>query len=83
VAAAVPEEHAGVGIGIYQGAFFLGGGTGAAVLGTVLAARTEAGSSSWNPLHDGAGGAFSDALLIVAGVLVVAILLSRRLPGRT
>ena len=83
VAAAVPSEHAGVGLGLYQGAFFLGGGTGAAVLGTVLAARTSAGSGSWNPLHDGAGGAFSDALLVVGGVLVVAILLSRRLPGRT
>ena len=35
------------------------------------------------PVHDGAGGAFSDALLVVGGVLVVAILLSRRLPGRT
>lgn len=83
VAAAVPSEHAGVGLGLYQGAFFLGGGTGAAVLGTVLAARTGAGSGSWNPLHDGAGGAFSDALLVVGGVLVVAILLSRRLPART
>ena len=82
VAAAVPSEHAGVGLGLYQGAFFLGGGTGAAVLGTVLAARTGAGGS-WNPWHDGAGGAFSDALLVVGGVLVVAILLSRRLPGRT
>ncbi|MHC1560408.1 MFS transporter [Actinomycetospora sp. C-140] len=83
VAAAVPAEHAGVGLGLYQGAFFLGGGTGAAVLGTVLAARTAAGAGSWNPLHDGAGAAFSDALLVVAGVLVVAVLLSRRLPART
>ncbi|PVZ14507.1 MFS transporter [Actinomycetospora cinnamomea] len=83
VAAAVPEEHAGVGLGLYQGAFFLGGGTGAAVLGTVLAARSGAGGGSWNPLHDGAGAAFADALLVIAAVLVVALLLSRRLPTRT
>jgi MFS family permease len=82
-AAAVPAEHAGVGLGLYQGAFFLGGGTGAAVLGTVLAARTAGGADSWNPLHDGAGAPFSDALLVIAGVLVVAIALSRRLPART
>lgn len=83
VAAAVPSEHAGVGLGIYQGAFFLGGGTGAAVLGTVLAARTAGGGDSWNPLHDGPGAPFSDALLVIAAVLVVAIALSRRLPART
>ncbi|MDD7964361.1 MFS transporter [Actinomycetospora lemnae] len=83
VAAAVPGEHAGVGLGLYQGAFFLGGGTGAAVLGTVLAARTSGGAGSWNPLHDGPGAPFSDALLVVAFVLVVAIALSRRLPART
>ncbi|MFC5140337.1 MFS transporter [Actinomycetospora rhizophila] len=83
VAAAVPSEHAGVGLGIYQGAFFLGGGTGAAVLGTVLAARTAGGSGSWNPLHDGPGAPFSDALLVIAVVLVAAIALSRRLPART
>ncbi|MDD7941146.1 MFS transporter [Actinomycetospora lutea] len=83
VAAAVPSEHAGVGLGIYQGAFFLGGGTGAAVLGTVLAARTASGAGSWNPLHDGAGAPFSDALLVIAVVLVAAIALSRRLPART
>jgi len=82
VAAAVPGEHAGVGLGLYQGAFFLGGGTGAAVLGTVLAARSGA-AGSWNPLHDGAGAAFSDALLVIAAVLVVALALSRRLPART
>ncbi|GAA4809972.1 MFS transporter [Actinomycetospora chlora] len=81
-AAAVPAEHAGVGLGLYQGAFFLGGGTGAAVLGTVLAARTAGAGGSWNPLHDGAGAPFSDALLVIAGVLVVAIALSRRLPAR-
>jgi DHA2 family metal-tetracycline-proton antiporter-like MFS transporter len=83
VAAAVPEEHAGVGLGLYQGAFFLGGGTGAAVLGTVLAARSATPAGSWNPLHDGAGAPFSDALLVIVGVLVLALLLSRRLPART
>ncbi|HSK61503.1 MAG TPA: MFS transporter, partial [Actinomycetospora sp.] len=79
----VPEEHAGVGLGLYQGAFVLGGGTGAAVLGTVLGARSATAAGSWNPLHHGAGAPFSDALLVIAGVLVLALLLSRRLPART
>lgn len=84
VSAAVPPAHSGVGLGIYQGAFFLGGGTGAAVVGAVLSARSGAGDgTAWNPLHSGAAAEFSDTLLVVAAVLVVTVLLALRLPGRT
>lgn len=84
VSAAVPVAHSGVGLGIYQGAFFLGGGTGAAVVGAVLSARSGAGGdAAWNPLHSGAAAEFSDTMLVVAAVLVVTVLLALRLPGRT
>lgn len=83
VSAAVPAAHSGVGLGIYQGAFFLGGGTGAAVTGAVLSARSGAGDGApaWNPLHSGAAAAYSDTLLVVAAVLVVTVVLALRLPG--
>lgn len=81
VSAAVPETHSGVGLGIYQGAFFLGGGTGAAVVGAVLSARSGADAAAWNPLHAGAGSGFSDTLSVVAVVVVLAWVVALRLPG--
>ena len=80
--AALADEDAGVGLGLYQSAFIFGGGSGAAVLGAVLSARERAGTA-WNPAHAGAGAAYSDALLVVAAVLVVALVVSRGLPSRT
>lgn len=80
VSAALPESQAGVGLGIYQGAFFLGGGTGAAALGAVLSTRMGA-DRAWNPLHAGPGAAFSDTLMVDAAVLALALLLASRLPG--
>lgn len=66
-ARALTPARMGVGLGIYQSAFYVGGALGAlgALLSTAsLTARSGATSSAWNPLHHGAGTAFSDALLI-------------------
>jgi DHA2 family metal-tetracycline-proton antiporter-like MFS transporter len=71
-AAALPEENTGVGLGIFNGLFFLGGGTGPAVVGAFLAARREAGADAINPLHHLGAAPFSDAFLL----LTVALLLS-------
>ena len=71
-AAALPEENTGVGLGIFNGLFFLGGGTGPAVVGAFLAARREAGAGAINPLHHLGAAPFSDAFLL----LTVALLLS-------
>lgn len=79
--AALADENAGVGLGLYQSALVFGGGSGAAVLGAVLSARDGA-DTAWNPVHTGAGAAFSDTLLVVAATLVVALLASRGLPSR-
>jgi DHA2 family metal-tetracycline-proton antiporter-like MFS transporter/DHA2 family florfenicol/chloramphenicol resistance protein-like MFS transporter len=71
-AAALGEEETGVGLGIFNGLFFLGGGTGPAVVGAFLAARSEAGAKALNPLYALDAAPFSDAFLI----LVLALLLS-------
>lgn len=74
-----PAES-GVGLGVYQGAFFLGGANGAAILGAVLAAR-EGATHGWNPLHSGEATAYSDTLLVVVGVLALGLILSIGLPA--
>ena len=71
-AAALPPEETGVGLGIFNGLFFLGGGTGPAVVGAFLAARRESGAGAINPLYQFDAAPFSDAFLL----LVVALLLA-------
>ena len=71
-AAALPQAEAGVRLGIYQGIFFLGGGTGPAVVGSFLAARRAAGTDALNPLYGLNAEAFSDAFLIIAAALALA-----------
>ncbi|MAG35158.1 MAG: hypothetical protein CL878_02770 [Dehalococcoidia bacterium] len=62
-------------------AFFLGGGFGTAALMAVVTSRGQGGLSSVNPLHSGAGTAYSDAFLLLAVPVLVAMALSLALPG--
>ncbi len=78
---ALPQSQSGVGLGLYQGVIFLGGGSGAAVLGAVVTARDGA-AQSWNPLHDGLAVGYSDGFLVIAAAVIVAMLFALRLPGR-
>ena len=55
-----------MGLGIFQGLFFLGGGTGPALIGAFLAARKEVASGALNPLHALDAAPFSDAFLAIA-----------------
>lgn len=80
-ASALPGEEVGVGLGIYQGLFFLGGGTGPAVIGAFLAARTEAATNALNPLYMLDAASFSDAFLVVSLALLLAFLASLKLRG--
>ena len=75
-ARALTPARMGVGLGIYQSAFYVGGALGALLSTASLTARSGAASAAWNPLHHGAGSAFSDALLISAAVAVAAALLA-------
>jgi predicted MFS family arabinose efflux permease len=70
---ALPKEEVGVGLGIFQGAFFLGGGTGPAVIGAFLAARKEAVSEAINPLYALDAAPFSDAFLAIAIALIITL----------
>lgn len=74
-----PSDRIGVGIGIFQGAQFLGAGTGPAVFGALLSVRQAVGHDAVSPLHTGAAAAFSDAFLALAGLTSVAFLAASRL----
>jgi MFS transporter, DHA2 family, metal-tetracycline-proton antiporter len=80
-AAALPQEETGVGLGIFNGLFFLGGGTGPAVVGAFLAARREAGTGALNPLYHLGAAPFSDAFLLLTVALMLALVASLGLRG--
>jgi DHA2 family metal-tetracycline-proton antiporter-like MFS transporter len=73
-AGALPGKEVGAGLGIFQGLFFLGGGTGPALVGAFLAARREAGAGALNPLYTLQAAPFSDAFLAIAVAVIIALL---------
>jgi DHA2 family metal-tetracycline-proton antiporter-like MFS transporter len=70
--ATLSPQESGVGLGIYQMIFFLGGGFGPAVAATFLAFRHEAGSGALNPLYTLDAAPFSDTFLLVSAASIVA-----------
>jgi MFS family permease len=82
-ASALPPDQVGVGLGILQGAQFLGAGTGPALFGVLVSARELSGSGAVNPLYAAdEGAAFSDAFLAMAVVAVLALTVAFRMrPG--
>ena len=74
------RAESGVGLGIYQMLFFLGGGFGTAIGATFLAFRNEAGAGALNPLHTGAAAPYSDAFMLLSFAAVVALVISLGLP---
>ncbi len=70
-------EDVGAGLGIFQGLFFLGGGTGPAIIGAFLASRREGAFEAINPLYALDAAPFSDAFLAMAAALLVSISASR------
>src|SRR4029453_11302663 len=71
---ALPNEAVGAGMGLFAGAFFLGAGTGPALIRALFAARAEAGSGALNPLYPFDAAPFSDAFLAMILALVVALI---------
>jgi DHA2 family metal-tetracycline-proton antiporter-like MFS transporter len=71
-AAALNPQEVGVGLGIQQGIFFLGGGTGPAVVGAFLAARREGATQALNPFYTLDAAPFSDAFLLLSLALLLA-----------
>jgi DHA2 family metal-tetracycline-proton antiporter-like MFS transporter len=83
-ASALPPDQVGVGLGILQGAQFLGAGTGPALFGVLVSARLQSGSGAVNPLYPAdAGAAFSDAFLAMALVAVLALIVAFRMRPET
>ncbi len=80
-AAALPHEETGVGLGIFNGLFFLGGGTGPAVVGAFIAARREANAGAIDPLYQLGAAPFSDAFLLLSVSLLLALTAALGLPG--
>ena len=78
---ALPESEVGAGMGIFAGAFFLGAGTGPAIIGAFLAAREEAGSTAINPLYTLDAAPFSDAFLAMVPALIIALIAAFGLRG--
>ncbi|MEV0704100.1 MFS transporter [Saccharopolyspora sp. NPDC050389] len=79
-ASALPGDQVGVGLGILQGAQFLGAGTGPALFGVLVTARLQSGSSAINPFYGGNdGAAYSDAFLAMAVVVVLALIVAFRM----
>jgi DHA2 family metal-tetracycline-proton antiporter-like MFS transporter len=79
-ASALPPDQVGVGLGILQGAQFLGAGTGPALFGVLVSAREQGGSAALNPLYAGhEGAAFSDAFLAMAVVTAFALVVALRM----
>ncbi|MFF2348694.1 MFS transporter [Kitasatospora sp. NPDC058115] len=83
-ASALPPDQVGVGLGILQGAQFLGAGTGPAVFGVLVSARQQGGGDAVNPLHSGAdGSAYSDVFLAMAAVVVLTLVVASRMRPTT
>jgi MFS transporter, DHA2 family, metal-tetracycline-proton antiporter len=80
-AAALKVEETGVGLGIFNGLFFLGGGTGPAVVGAFLAARREAGAEAIDPFYTLGAAPFSDAFLLLVVALLIALIASMGIPS--
>ena len=80
--AVLSRSSAGVGLGVYQLFFFLGGGFGPALTGAFLALRQGQGSDALNPLYSFGGAPFSDAFLVVAGALLIALLAAAGIGGK-
>jgi DHA2 family metal-tetracycline-proton antiporter-like MFS transporter/DHA2 family florfenicol/chloramphenicol resistance protein-like MFS transporter len=82
-ASSLEPDEVGAGLGIFNGAFFLGGGTGPALVGAFLAARKEADAGALNPLYALDTAAFSDAFLILSLALLISLVAALGLRSTT
>lgn len=73
-ASTLKDEEIGVGLGIYQMLFFLGGGSGPALMGAFLTARRESGAGALNPIYALDAPHFSDTFLLLGICLLIALL---------
>lgn len=72
---ALSNEQVGVGMGLFQGALYLGAGTGAAIIGALLSARHEVGNAL-NPLYSLDAPHYSDVFLAVTFIIAIALIIT-------
>lgn len=77
VSAVLPQGSAGGGMGIFQGAQFLGAGAGPACMAVVASLRHD--QAAFNPAAAGEPSGFSDALLLLTVVTAIALAFASRL----
>ncbi|HET7480753.1 MAG TPA: MFS transporter [Rubrobacteraceae bacterium] len=82
-ASVLEPDEVGAGLGIFNGLFFLGGGTGPAVIGAFLAARKEADAGALNPLYGLDAAPYSDAFLVLIVALLISLVATLGLRGNT
>ena len=70
---ALDADKVGVGMGIFQGALYLGAGTGAGMIGALLSARRDA-TEPINPLYILDAISYSDAFLAATGAILIALI---------
>ncbi|WP_245616838.1 MFS transporter [Amycolatopsis taiwanensis] len=75
----LPPEQVGAGVGIFQGAQFLGAGAGPALFSALLSARQTGGPDAVNPLYTNQAPAYSDIFLALTVVLLPAMIAALRL----
>ena len=73
--AALSKEQVGVGMGLFQGALYLGAGAGAALIGALLSVRREF-MSALNPFYVLNAPHYSDVFLAVTCITVIALIIT-------
>ena len=76
----LPRNLAGTGMGIFMMIFFLGGAFGVAISVTVVELQAP-GAAGWFGLTSGPGAVYSNAIFTLTALAVVALFLSRGIPG--
>ncbi len=79
-AASLPPEHVGIGLGLLQGAQFLGAGAGPAILTAVLVATRDRGGLA--PWSDDTSAGYPEAFVVMSVVALVTLTAASRI-GRT
>ncbi|WP_207946376.1 MFS transporter [Actinomadura sp. 7K507] len=74
VSSVLPPQHVGAGVGIFQGAQFLGAGAGPALFGALLTARESGGGDAVNPFYAGDAPAYSDVFLALTLIVLLAMI---------
>ncbi|MBD2871967.1 MFS transporter [Paenibacillus sp. IB182493] len=70
---ALEQDQVGAGMGLFQGALYLGAGTGAGIVGAFLHSRQDAGVPL-NPLYQLHAVGYSDAFLVTTITVIIALI---------